>query len=63
MQSMAKVEDFLNKGRKEPTTEGNAQGSFACQECDLVVNRALFDDIEGIISWTCPEGHKSQVKF
>jgi hypothetical protein len=56
------LEDFLGKGkRKEEELLQEVDGGYSCQECLENVNKAYFNEEEGILIWYCTEGHRSQV--
>lgn len=57
------LEAFL--GKKKPTKENFPEvgGGFSCQECNEVVEGALFDEDNKIIIWYCSQEHRSQVSL
>jgi hypothetical protein len=57
------LEAFL--GKKKPVKEDfpEIDGSFACQECNEVIVKAMFDEDNRIIIWYCSENHRSQVSI
>jgi hypothetical protein len=56
--------EFLGKSKKiNKINEESAMGAFACQECLVIVESAIINQDEHVMSWTCQDGHKSQVKI
>jgi hypothetical protein len=58
------LEAFLGKSKiiKEDHLP-DAEGSFACQECNEVVLSGKFDVDNKLIIWYCSNNHRSQVSI
>jgi hypothetical protein len=58
---MKNLENFINK--KDKVKEYNSkkqkvEGSFACQQCNLLAPYAIMDDSNNL-EWECQNGHMS----
>lgn len=55
------LEDFLQLKNNSNYIE--ASGSFACQECEEVVNSGKIDEDNMILIYSCINGHNSRIKI
>lgn len=56
------LEQFLGKAKqKQEELLQEVQGGYSCQECFEVIEKAYFDEKEGILVWYCSDNHRSQV--
>ena len=39
------------------------EGAFACHECGEYVTTAMLNRKSGILTWTCSNGHKSEIEW
>lgn len=54
------IDDFISRKKKEAKKPGiEISGSFSCDECDDVVNKAMYIEESKEISWECCQGHIS----
>ena len=63
---MTDFKDFFTKTEKEDTSFTSVNtvgGSFMCQECTEIVDRAYVRHAEGKLVWLCSEGHKSSINW
>lgn len=60
VKSMA--DDFLARAAKKQRNEESISGMFDCQICRKLVQTANYDRPAGILTWECPDGHKSEIK-
>lgn len=63
---MPNLEDFLGKGKQEPTNPEDWEemvGDYGCQQCDANVSVAFFNPNELKIVWFCPERHESKIQL
>ena len=59
-----KFEEFLNQSKPEPEPEGiEVDAGLACQICFAQTDDpAIWNPEKKTLKWTCPEGHKSEIK-
>jgi hypothetical protein len=60
-----KFQEFLSQTEKksEPKEEGVvADGAFVCLTCYYQCDEAMWFPAKKLLVWTCPEGHKSDIK-
>ena len=57
------LEAFLGKNKAVEHNLEEVTGSFACQECNEVITKAGFDEVNSILVWFCSENHRSQVSL
>ena len=58
---MTKYRDFVDHNKSKYRMV--IGGVFQCQECDVVVDKATYDQKENKLFWSCSVGHKSAVSF
>lgn len=59
---MSKIDDFLAKTEPKATYLEVEGLSVCCQVCNDQVETGRYYSGEKILSWTCPEGHKSYME-
>jgi len=63
---MSRLEDFLEKNKKETFSKESLKKSnskYQCQECKLWSEESFFDIITYTLYWECPDKHQSKVEL
>jgi hypothetical protein len=59
-----KFEEFLSQSKPQPESEGiEVDAGLSCQICFAQTDEpAIWNPEKKTLTWTCPEGHKSEIK-
>jgi len=61
---MTKFEEIFGKKSSEPDNlfYTEIEGTFACMTCNVYVETGKWYQMDRVLVWECPQGHKSMIE-